>query len=112
MFSSCLGKLNAHPCNQRLNPGRAAERCHLGAIPLGRADADQDEIGIRARLCLAFKPSGHIRDGVRRAVELLRVTQSPARTTKRGVLLEPKMGTDAIVIVGIGSEDLAQMGLA
>ena len=43
---------------------------------------------------------------------LLRVTQSPARTTKRGVFLERKMGTDAIVIVGIGSEDLAQMGLA
>jgi hypothetical protein len=33
-------------------------------------------------------------------------------TTKRGVLLERKMGSDAIVIVGIGSEDLAQMGLA
>ena len=33
-------------------------------------------------------------------------------TTKRGVFLERKMGTDAIVIVGIGSEDLAQMGLA
>ena len=33
-------------------------------------------------------------------------------TTKRGVLFERKMGTDAIVIVGIGSEDLAQMGLA
>jgi hypothetical protein len=32
--------------------------------------------------------------------------------TKRGVLLERKMGSDAIVIVGIGSEDLAQMGLA
>jgi hypothetical protein len=33
-------------------------------------------------------------------------------TTKRGVLFERKMGTDAIVIVGIGSEDPAQMGLA
>jgi hypothetical protein len=32
-------------------------------------------------------------------------------TTKRDVLFERKVGTDAIVIVGIGSEDLAQMGL-
>ena len=31
-------------------------------------------------------------------------------TSKRGVFLERKMGTDAFVIVGIGSEDLAQMG--
>jgi len=33
-------------------------------------------------------------------------------TTKRDVLFERKVGKDAIVIVGIGSEDLAQMGLA
>ena len=33
-------------------------------------------------------------------------------TAKRGVLSERKMGAGAIVIVGVGSEDPAQMGLA
>src|SRR5260370_6711400 len=33
-------------------------------------------------------------------------------TAKRGVLSECKMGTGAIVIVGVGSEDPVQMGLA
>ena len=33
-------------------------------------------------------------------------------TAKRGVLSECKMGTGAIVIVGVGSEDPVQMSLA
>jgi hypothetical protein len=33
-------------------------------------------------------------------------------TAKRGVLSERKMGMGTIVIVGVGSEDSAQMGLA
>ena len=31
---------------------------------------------------------------------------------KRGVLSERQMGTSAIVIIGVGSEDPAEMGLA
>jgi hypothetical protein len=33
-------------------------------------------------------------------------------TAKRGVLPERKMGAGAIVIIGVGSEDPAEMGLA
>ena len=40
---------------------------------------------------------------------LIRVTNRPHGTPKRGVPFERKMGTDAIVIVGISSEDLGQM---
>jgi len=43
-------------------------------------------------LCLPFKPSGHIRDGVRRGVGLLRVTQSPARDDQEGRLSRAKDG--------------------
>jgi len=32
-----------------VDPARAAELRHLGALAVGRADADQDEIGIDAR---------------------------------------------------------------
>jgi hypothetical protein len=43
-------------------------------------------------LCLPFKPSGHIRDGVRRGVGLLRVTQSPARDDQEGRPFRAKDG--------------------
>jgi hypothetical protein len=67
--------------------------------------------GGQRRLSLPFKPSARIDDEGRRGGEWRRLIRSPA-TTKRGVLVQRKVGTDAIVIVGIGFEDLAQMDLA
>jgi hypothetical protein len=80
-------------------------------FPEVRREPERGEVDLgRTDTLNAFKPSGHIRDSPPRSGTAASDPIVCTGTTKRGVFLERKMGTDAFVIVGIGSEDLAQMG--